>query len=34
MKLDLSYEELHILEDLLAEGLKREKVYLGAARKI
>lgn len=28
MKLDLSYEELHILEDLLAEGLKHEKYTL------
>ena len=28
MKLDLSYEELHILEFLLAEGLKHEKYTL------
>ena len=28
MKLDLNYEELHILEALLAEGLKHEKYTL------
>lgn len=28
MKLDLSYEELHILEDLLAERVKHEKYTL------
>ena len=28
MKLDLNYEELHILEFLLAEGIKHEKYTL------